>query len=193
LEQETQAGDASSLSNEAALALIKKIEGGNKSALAILFDRTGRLLFGLVLRILGDKALAEETLLEVYTHVWKYSSLYDPRLLPLEWLMKIARGRAIARLQWRKQGKRKRELSVGGPATSMTVVPKQQELARSAIETLVPVQREILDWTYFSGLSCGEIAAQIGKPVGAVRTHARFGMSRLSDSFRPIFEGQLET
>jgi RNA polymerase sigma-70 factor (ECF subfamily) len=193
LEQETQAGDASSLSNEAALALIKKIEGGNKSALAILFDRTGRLLFGLVLRILGDKALAEETLLEVYTHVWKYSSLYDPRLLPLEWLMKIARGRAIARLQWRKHGKRKRELSFGGPAASMTVVPKQQELARSAIETLVPVQREILDWTYFSGLSCGEIAAQIGKPVGAVRTHARFGMSRLSDSFRPIFEGQLET
>jgi RNA polymerase sigma-70 factor (ECF subfamily) len=193
LEQETQAGDASPLSSEAAIALIKKIEGGNRSALAILYDRTSRLLFGLVLRILGDKALAEETLLEIYTHVWKHSALYDARLLPLEWLMKIARGRAIARLQWRKHGKRKRELSIGAPAASMTVVPKQQKLARSAIETLVPVQREILDWTYFSGLSCSEIAAQIGKPIGAVRTHARFGMSRLSDSFRPIFEEQSET
>jgi RNA polymerase sigma-70 factor (ECF subfamily) len=193
LEQEIRVGNASSLSNETALMLIKKIEGGDRSALATLYDKTGRLLFGLVLAILGSKALAEETLLGIYTQIWKQSVLYDPRLLPLEWLLKVARAQAIAILHERKHVRRKRELAVGHRDSKPTVAPNQQKLARSAIEALVPAQREALDWAYYSGLSCNEIAAQIGKPTGAVRTYARFGMSRLSESLRPIFEGKLES
>jgi RNA polymerase sigma-70 factor (ECF subfamily) len=193
LEQGTQAGDTFPLSNEAAIALIKKIESGDQSALATLYDKTGRLLFGLVSAILGGKALAEETLLDIYTQIWKQTVLYDPRLLPLEWLLKIARAQAIAKLRGHKHVRRKRGLSADIRNSRMTVAPKQQEFARSAIEALVPAQREILDWTYYSGLSCSEIAAQIGKPIGAVRTHARFGMNRLSESLRPLFEDQSES
>jgi RNA polymerase sigma-70 factor (ECF subfamily) len=193
LEQETQAGHKTPLSREAAVALIKKIGSGDRSALAALYDKTSRLLFGLVLRILGDKTLAEETLLDIYTDIWKQSAAYDPGLLPLEWMLRIAHGRGIERLHSTKLVRRKRELSAGGRGPGMTVAPRQQELARSAIDALVPSQREILDWSYYSGFSCSEIAAQIGKPVGAVRTHARFGMSRLSESFRPMFEERSET
>jgi len=176
VEQETQA------------ALIKKIAGGDPSAMVGLYDGTSRLLFGLVLRVVGNSTLAEETLLDIYTHIWRQSASYDPSVLPLQWLTTIARARAIASLHWSKQDRRRRKLPAGNPNTETTVAPEQQKIARASFESLVPAQREILDWAYYSGLSSSEIAAQIGKPVGAIRTHARLGLGKLIDLFRPIFE-----
>ena len=188
LEQEIQADGATPLSSEEALALIKKIEGGDKSALSALYDGTSRLLFGLVLRILGDRALAEETLLDVYTHVWRQPASYDPRLQPLEWLIMIARARAVAKIHWSKPDKGKQQRSPGSSGSAMTVAPEQQKLARAAVDSLVSTQREILELAYCSGLSCSEIAAQAGKPFGAVKTHARLGLSKLIELLRLPFE-----
>jgi RNA polymerase sigma-70 factor (ECF subfamily) len=189
LEQDDiEKGGGAPLSSEAALALIRQIEGGDKAALAVLYEKTCRLLFGLILRILGDRNLAEETLLEVYTHIWKQSASYDPKLLPLGWLTTTARTRAVAKLHWSKTNMGKQERSSGKPGSTMTVVPEQQRLVRSSIESLVPVQREILNWAYYSGLSCSEIAAQVGKPLGVIKTHARLGLSKLSELLRPLFE-----
>jgi RNA polymerase sigma-70 factor (ECF subfamily) len=133
LEQEIQANHEFPLSNEAVMAFIKRIEEGDQSALAALYDKTNRLLFGLVLRILGDRTSAEEALLDVYTHIWKQPSFRDPMLLPLEWLTTIARDRAVARLHWSKQGKRKPSFKAANRDSAMTVAPDRQELARLSI------------------------------------------------------------
>ena len=188
MEKEIQVNGGFSLSNEAAVALIRKIHDGDKSSLAILYDRTSPLLFGLILKVLENRALAEETLLDAYTHIWKQAASYDPRLLPLEWLTMVARDCAIAKLHWSKQSRIKREFLAVNADFAVTVAPEQQKLVRSSIESLAPVQREILDWVYYSGLSCGEIAAQMGKPLGAIKTHARLGLGKLSDMIRPLFE-----
>jgi RNA polymerase sigma-70 factor, ECF subfamily len=191
LETATQTIERFSLNRDAA-ALIRKIQDGDLSSLAILYDKTGRLLFGLILKILGDRALAEETLLDVFTQIWKESASCDPRRLPVEWLINVARMQAITKLHWTKQTRKKREFSAASPDSTTTVAPEEQKLARSAWEALVPMQQEILDWIFYSGLSCGEVAAQIGKPVGAVRTHAGIGLSKLSEAFRPLFESEPE-
>jgi RNA polymerase sigma-70 factor, ECF subfamily len=188
VEKNTQAGDGFPLSNKAAAALIRKIQDRDLSALAALYDKSGRLFFGLILNILGDKALAEEVLLDVYTHIWSHAESCTPERAPLEWMLSIARTRAVARLQWSKRNRRGREFSFPDPGSTMTTVPELQQLARSSINALIPAQREILDWIFYSGLSCSEIATQIGKPLGAIRTHACLGMSKLSDRFRPIFD-----
>ena len=192
MEEEIQAGTAFPISNEAAIELIRKIEGGNQSALGFLYDRTSSLLYGLISKIVEDKAQAEETLLETYLSVWKKSVRYNSRLQPLEWLMTLARAKAVARVNWHKKSSKKRELSIGNRGLTGTVAPEQQRLVRSAIESLVPAQQEILYWNYYSGLSCSEIAAQIGKPVGAVKTHARLGLIKLTELFRPLFENKME-
>ena len=179
--KQTQVDELYPLDNETALALIGRIAGGDKSSLAILYDRTSRLLFGLVVRILGDGASAEEALLDIYTHVWKHSASYDSRRRPLEWLTTIARDRALARLHWSSPDKRRQGHSAGSPRPTLTVAPDQQKLARLSMESLAPAQREILEWAYYSGLSCGEIAAQTGKPLGAVKTHVRQGLSKLGE------------
>ncbi len=188
MEQQPQVDGGLQLSVEEGIALIKRIEGGDQSALTALYDKTGRLLYGLVLRVLGERALAEETLLDVYTQVWKQANSYNPKITPLEWLTTIARSRAVATLHWNKRNRKKHEPGAENADSAMTVAPEEQRTARSHIESLVPAQREILDWAYFSGLSCNEIAAQIGKPLGAIRTHTSLGMSKLDDLFHPLLE-----
>jgi RNA polymerase sigma-70 factor, ECF subfamily len=189
LEQESQAVDRVQLDNATAAALILKIGRGDPSALETLYNMTSRLVFGLIVRILGDRTAAEAVLLDVYTHVWKHSTSYNPKgLMPLEWLITIARSRAVFELHWSRQSGRKTEVAINELDSTITVSPEWQNLARTSIESLVPAQREVLEWAYYTGLSCSEVAAQIGKPLGAVKIHARLGMSKLSELFRPLYE-----
>jgi RNA polymerase sigma-70 factor (ECF subfamily) len=192
LEQETQEIGERSLSNETVMGFIRSIEEGDTSALGALYDKTNRLLFGLILRILGDRTSAEETLLEVYTHIWRQPESRDPMLLPIEWLTALARAQAIARLHWNKQVKRKAGFQSRNLESAMTVAPDRQELARKSVSSLLPAQQEIVGWAYHSGLSCSEIAAQIGKPIGAIKTHSRLGLNKLSELFRPLIERDFE-
>jgi RNA polymerase sigma-70 factor (ECF subfamily) len=189
VEQDTQAIRETQMNDEIASALIKKIGEGDRSALTSLYDRTNRLIFGIVARVLGDKTSAEEVLLDVYTRIWSKAGSYDSQLLtPLEWLITVARNYAIAMLHWSKQDKRKRKSPTGSMESTITVAQEQQKIARSSIAALVPAQQEILEWAYYSGLSCNEIAAQIGKPLGAVKTHARLGLCKLDSLFHPLTE-----
>jgi RNA polymerase sigma-70 factor, ECF subfamily len=177
------------LNNEATSVLIQRIGDGDPAALGTLYDKTNRLLFGLILKVIEDRAAAEEILLDVYTRAWKQAASYNPKILsPLEWLIMIARSRAIADLHWGKQNKRKQQFPAGGTEPAMSVTPERQKLARDSIAALVPAQREILDWAFYSGLSCTEIAAQTGKPVGAIKTHARLGLSKLAEAFQLVFK-----
>jgi RNA polymerase sigma-70 factor (ECF subfamily) len=166
--------------------LIRNVSCGDRSSLIALYERTNPLIFGLICRIVGDQASAEEVLLDAYTEIWKQSSSYNPEhFLPLQWMIHIARSRAIARLHWGKAERRRRELSGGTEESLMTVAPEQQKLACVSIGALAPAQREVLDWAYYSGLSCREIAAQLGQPLGAVKNHVRTGMNRIIELLYP--------
>jgi RNA polymerase sigma-70 factor, ECF subfamily len=177
--------------NEAVCELIRRIGSGDRTALGALYDKTSRLLFGLVLKIVEDRISAEEALLEVYTYVWRQAAFYNSKTLPpIEWLIMVARSRAIANTHWGKKYKRKQLLLEGSADATMSVAPEQQKRARDSISSLISAQREILDWTFYSGLSCSEIAAQTGKPIGAVKTHARLGLSKLEELFSLTFKNE---
>jgi RNA polymerase sigma-70 factor, ECF subfamily len=184
--------DSSQSNNEAVSALIHRIGDGDKSALGILYDKTSRLLFGLIMKMVEDKGSAEEVLLDVYTRVWKQAGSYNSKILtPLEWLIMMARSRAIIHLHRNKQANRKQRTSQSGVAESeMSVAPERQKLARASMEALAPIEREVLEWAFYSGLSCSEIAAQAGKPIGAIRTHARLGLSKLTELFHHTFTAE---
>jgi RNA polymerase sigma-70 factor (ECF subfamily) len=183
LEQKADNAGKTSLSSETVMALVKKLQSGNLSALMILYDRTSPLIFGLIMRVLGDKALAEETLLDVYTQVWKQSARYDPCISPLHWLTTLAYTNAMARLHLGKRETVKQVPVRGDSVLAMTVSPDLQKLARSSLESIPTAQRELLEQAYYRGLCSSEIAAQIGKPVGAVRALLRLGLGRIGESF----------
>lgn len=180
-------------------ALIRGVAEGDQSALTALYDRTNRLIFGLILRIVGDRATAEEVLLDVYTQVWRQASLYDnKRGAPLAWLMTIARTRAIDRLRsGRTEQQSKESLESVGEVTAATMSPEEsavlgerQRLVRSALSSLSNEQREVIELAYYSGLSHSEIALRLGQPLGTVKTRTRLGMMKLRELLRPLTEVQ---
>jgi RNA polymerase sigma-70 factor (ECF subfamily) len=180
------------------IALIKRIAGGDQSALATLYDTTNRLVYGLILRVLGDVSAAEEVLLDVYTQVWRQAVNYDTRRgTPLAWLTTIARSRAIDRLRsgWQDQ-QRKESLDALGDAPAgaanpeeTTVASERQRFVRAALQSLTPEQREVIELAYYSGLSHSEIAAKLNQPLGTVKTRTRLGMIKLRETLGPMLGG----
>ena len=181
-------------------ALIMRVAAGDQSALTDLYDTTSRLVFGLILRVVGDRSTAEEVLLDVYTQVWRQAATYDQkRGAPLAWLMTIARTRGIDRLRSGKYDHLHKEpLDSIGEATATTASPEEdtvtaerQRLVRSALERLSAEQREVIELAYYSGLSHSEIALRLGQPLGTVKTRTRLAMMKLRDALRPMLEGQV--
>jgi len=158
-------------------ALFARIAKKEQSALGELYDRTGRLLFGLAMKILDDADAASQTLLDAYTHVWKEPVPPEDGSQPLDRLLKTTRTYAIARLVASRR--RRQQLAPSPESAAKTVAPAEQRVAHFQLDALAPMQREILTWAYFSGLSADEIAGRIGTPVGAVRAHVRMGLNRL--------------
>jgi RNA polymerase sigma-70 factor (ECF subfamily) len=181
-------------------ALIGKVAEGDQQALATLYDGTSKLVFGLVLRILGDRSVAEEVLFDVYTQVWRQAARYDPsRGGPLGWITTIARSRAIDRLRSDKPLQQEdelsdttasRETSAASPETNAALA-EMREIVRAALAHLSPEQREIIELAYYSGMTQTEIAAHLSLPLGTVKTRTRLAMMKLRDALKPIMERPL--
>lgn len=192
--QESQIVDKVEYDNAALAALIKKTGEGDAAAFADLYDSTGNLVFGFVRRIFADQSVAEKVLLDIYNQLWKESGSYDPEnFMPLEWIITIARTRAVMRLDSSKEGRKRTLPEAGETDPKTTVAPVLQNYVRASIQSLSPSQKEILDWVFYTGLSCSEIAANSGKPLGAVKIHTRIGMSKLYDLFRPLYQRGMES
>jgi RNA polymerase sigma-70 factor (ECF subfamily) len=178
--------------------LIGCLAAGDESALAELYDRSGRVVFGLVLRIVGDPAVAEEVSLDVYTQVWRQAAAYDTsRGSPLAWLLTIARTRAIDRLRSGKQERQRSEpLNSADTVRAAThdpeessVLSEQQRIVRAALAGLSPDQREVIELAYYQGLSHSEIASRLSQPLGTVKTRTRLGLIKLREALGPILKG----
>jgi RNA polymerase sigma-70 factor (ECF subfamily) len=177
------------------VSLVELVATGDQSALATLYDATNRLIYSLVLRVLGDVSSAEEVLIDVYTQVWRQAASYDAnRGAPLAWMATIARSRAIDRLRsgWQDQ-RRKESLDVLGDAPAGTASPEEtaaeserQRLVREALNLLTPEQREVIELAYYSGLSHSEIAEKLNQPLGTVKTRTRLGMMKLREALSPL-------
>jgi RNA polymerase sigma-70 factor (ECF subfamily) len=176
-------------------ALIKRAAAGDQQAVSELYDATSRLVYGLVLRILGDEGAAEEVLLDVYMQVWRQAGTYDAgRGSPLAWLATIARSRAIDRLRaGRQEWQRARsletvsQLSTGESLEEAAYVTELRGVVRGALDTLSAEQREALELAYYGGLSHSEIAERLGQPLGTIKTRIRLGMMKLRALLKPEY------
>ena len=177
--------------------LIRKIAAGDTASLATWYESSSRLIYGLVLKSLAERAAAEEVLIDVYLKGWRDASSYDPALgSPLTWLAGIARAHAIDRLRAGKPRPRRQESSDSAgskPSDSSqpeeaTVSPERQRVVRTALQSLEPLQREAIELAYYAGLSHMEIAAQLGQAPETARSHLRLGAARLSELLGPWFE-----
>jgi RNA polymerase sigma-70 factor (ECF subfamily) len=166
------------------IGLLARVVGRDANALEELYDRHGRVLFGLILRILGDRAEAEEVLQEVFVLVWTRAGTYDVSLgSPIGWLVGIARNRAIDRLRALATRLKAAEAVPPPPAVTSPEVQaahrERQQIVARALDCLPANQRELIEQAYFLGLSHSELALRFSLPVGTVKTRIRQGMISL--------------
>ena len=177
-------------SDPADLGLLERIVARDPAALADLYDRHCRLLFGLVLRILQDRAEAEEILQEVFVRVWTRAELYDPRLGgPVPWLVRLARNCAIDRLRARRVREGTRgpafDESIAYEASpipdiqspeAVVVDAERRERVMDALAGLPAEQRRLIEAAFFEGYTHSELAKRFELPLGTVKTRIRSGM-----------------
>ncbi|HZH34644.1 MAG TPA: sigma-70 family RNA polymerase sigma factor [Pyrinomonadaceae bacterium] len=172
--------------------LVRAIANGDEESLAALYDRYRTILFGLLIRILNNRAEAEDILQEVFVQVWQRARNFDEsRGKAFTWLVTLARSRAIDRL--RSLGSRSRAVE-GATRESRDVVVdavedaiqnEKGEVIRAALNELPEDQRNTLLLAYFDGFSQSEIAERTNTPLGTVKTRMRTGMTKLRDVLKP--------
>jgi RNA polymerase sigma-70 factor (ECF subfamily) len=165
--------------------LIERMRSGDRAALEALYDRHTPMLLGVAVRILRDRAEAEDAVQETWVQVWRRCAGYDRRRGSVAaWLVTIARTRALDR--YRSRASRAR--AEGAPAAPVTT-PDDAERGGAlgqlrvqlgaALAGLDPRQREVLEIAYFEGLSQSEIAARLVVPLGTVKHWTRQGLLAL--------------
>jgi RNA polymerase sigma-70 factor (ECF subfamily) len=171
------------------LSLLQRIAAHDTAALAELYDRHSRLLFGLILRILRDRGEAEESLQEAFVRVWTRAETYDAQMGgPLPWIVRVARNGAIDRLRARRVRAASDSPAPGGrdleavPASNIqspeAVVfdAERRRALTDALAGLPAEQRQLIEAAYFEGYTHSELAQRFGLPLGTVKTRIRTGM-----------------
>jgi RNA polymerase sigma-70 factor (ECF subfamily) len=163
-------------------------QSGDERAISELYDRYAGLIYGAGVRYLGDRALAEDLVQDVFTAVWRNASGFDPgRASFATWVYRITRNRATDLIRRR----RARVRTVGSdPPFEPGEEDATGELSRSfdlasALSRLSPVHREVLTLAYFQGLSQSEISRRTNTPLGTVK-------SRTTAALRALRETMLE-
>jgi len=169
--------------------LLLDVARGDKAALRTLYERWAGRVMAIGLRMLGERAEAEDLVQEVFIEVWRRAPQYDPaRGTVSAWVTSMARSRALDRLRatGRRANKIQAVLAQPTPADfgvqsplDSSVSSEQQREVQAALATLPGEQRSSIELAYFEGLSCNEIAERTGQPLGTVKSRLRLALGKL--------------
>jgi RNA polymerase sigma-70 factor (ECF subfamily) len=166
---------------------LRRVSGGDRTGLQTTYRLTSAKLFGVCLRILHERAEAEDVLQEVYLTVWQKAAGFDPvRASPMTWLIAIARNKAIDRL---RAGGRARAME---PIDSAAGVADAAPLAEDALAHsednarlnaclggLAASEQNALRGAFFDGNTYEDLAARMNEPLGTVKSRIRRALQKL--------------
>jgi RNA polymerase sigma factor (sigma-70 family) len=172
--------------------VMRRIRAGDRTAIDDLYERFRRPAFALARRILGDDALAEDVLQEVFLSVWRDPAAFDRgRGSVASWLLAVVHHKAVdvvrrEESQRRRQTLAEEDLALSAPTATRDVEEEAwsrvvAEQVRRALSGLSSGQREALTLAYYGGYTQREVAALTGIPLGTVKTRMLAGMRRLRE------------
>lgn len=171
---------------ESLAALLASVADGDRSAFKSLYEATHLKLFGVIVRILRRRSVAEETLQDVYLRVWNNAGAFDPsRASAITWMATIARNRAIdeARRRTPRLAVDDGELErVVDPQPSPAQAAEQSEEAARLTECLDGLdndQAAMVRLAYLDGATREMLSSRFGLPVSTVKTQLRRSLLRL--------------
>ena len=172
------------LSDEAVVALVAR---SDELALAELYDRFGRVAYGLALRVVRDEKLAEDAVQEGFLAAWRNADRFVPeRGKAGTWVLTLVHRRAVdlVRREDRRRAEpltEKTETGRSGSAEEDAWLRFERERVQTALKQLPDQQREALELAYYGGFSQSELAERLGKPVGTIKIRMFSGLARLRE------------
>ncbi len=167
--------------------LLVEIAGGSRNAFESLYRATSSKLFSVCLRVIPDRAEAEDVLQEVFTTIWHKAHQFDPgRASPISWLAMIARNKAIDRI--RSQPARGTlspiefadDIADGGASPLQTAVSAdERERLEACMDQLDARRKSLIRAAFFEGSTYEELAQRIASPLGSVKSWIRRGLLQL--------------
>ena len=162
---------------------------GDRAAFGALYEATSAKLFGVALRILRREAWAEEALQDAYVKIWRHADSYNPaRGRPMTWMINVVRNQSLdllRRADYRAQEEewhpeRDQRMSSDNPAA---LAETSQEMRRvlACLGRLGEEQRHCILLSYHQGLTPTEVARQVKRPVGTVKTWIRRGLAKVRE------------
>jgi RNA polymerase sigma-70 factor (ECF subfamily) len=169
------------------VAALGRIPAGDRTALQTVYRLTSAKLFGVVLRILGERSEAEDVLQDVYLTVWRKAGDFDAaRASPMTWLIAIARNRAIDRLRAGRIASRMEPIDAAaeiadGAASAESALASGEASARLAgcLGTLAGHEQTALRGAFFDGNTYEELAQRMSVPLGTMKSWIRRAMIKL--------------
>jgi RNA polymerase sigma-70 factor, ECF subfamily len=166
--------------------VLASIAGGDDRGLAELYDRYGRLAYGLAYRVLRDQALAEDAVQDAFLAIWRSADGYRrERAKPSTWILTLVHRRAVdlVRREHRRRGERLDE----APEPTAVGVPEEADLrekrtaVQAALRELPQDQRQALELAYYGGFTQSELAERLGVPLGTIKSRMFAGLTRLRE------------
>jgi len=173
-------------------ALLARVAARDRDAFAAVYRATSAKLWGIILRILPRRDVAEDVLQDVYVRIWERAGSFDPaKASPITWMASIARNRAIDEIR------RRRPVSIEETPEALDVADRgadplesaqqSEELRRlkECLEGLEPERREMVLLAYYSGLSRDELAQRFSHPVNTIKTWLHRSLAQLRKCLGP--------
>ena len=167
--------------------LLQRVRQGDQSAMAEIFDRYGRAVYSVALRILKDTGHAEDVMQEIFLQIWRNSdSFVQGRGSLGAWLVVVARNRSIDLLRRRKPVDSVDDviLASSGNLASEVEHHAMMEKVQKVLKDLPAEQQRSMELAFFEGLSHSEIAEKTGDPLGTVKTRIRLALITLRKAFQ---------
>ncbi|MEV7443895.1 ECF RNA polymerase sigma factor SigK [Streptomyces sp. NPDC091204] len=169
--------------------VMQKVAHGDKEAFSALYDALAPMVFGIVVRVVRDRAQSEEVAQEVMIDLWRQAARYRPESGSVStWAATIAHRRAVDRVRSaqaaadREHAQAAREHRTAFDEVAEQVETRlESEQVRRCLRGLTELQRQAVTLAYYRGLTYREVAQTLRTPLPTIKTRMRDGLIRLRD------------
>jgi len=168
--------------------LLVAVGEGDRDAFTAFYRQTSYRVFGMALRMIGNRSTAEDIAQEVYLQVWSFAGRYDEGLAsPVGWLMMLTHRRIVDRIRVEHAAVGRESvygrLHAGRDHDEVLETVEQSFEKREVLhclDKLTVLQRESIVLAYYGGLTYPQVAARLGAPLATVKGRIREGLKRLA-------------
>jgi RNA polymerase sigma factor (sigma-70 family) len=164
--------------------LVRAAATGDDRALAQLYDRFGSLAYGLALRVLRDRSLAEDAVQDAFLAAWRGAARFDPeRGAVRAWLLTLVHRRAVDLVRREERQPDAvadpQPAAVAAGADDDAATRDERTRVQAALAQLPDAERSLLELAYYGGFTQSQLAERLDEPLGTIKSRMFSGLRRL--------------